>query len=72
MTQVALLTSEQRDIIEGMQYKPGVYFNPVRDADGNWIISMEEVNACNVPAFAWVKSLPLIDYLPKPIDLPYL
>ena len=64
MTQVALLTSEQRDIIEGMQYKPGVYFNPVRDADGNWIISMEEVNACNVPAFVWVKSLPLIEFKP--------
>jgi len=67
MIQVGLLTAEQKDIIDGMQYTAGCYFNPVQDADGNWVVSMEEISRCDVSAFVWVKSLPLIDY--KPIEI---
>jgi hypothetical protein len=67
MIQVGLLTEHQKNTIEGMHYKVGHYFNPIQDADGNWVVSMEEINGCNIAAFAWVKSLPLIEY--KPIEI---
>jgi hypothetical protein len=41
---------------------PYSYFNPIQDANDNWIISQEEVDQCS---FKWVKALPLIEYIPK-------
>jgi hypothetical protein len=38
-------------------------FNPIQDANNKWIISVEEMEQAN-ELFAWVKDLPLIDYLP--------
>lgn len=67
MTQVALLTQEQKNELEGRQYATNSYFNPIQDADGNWIVSMEEINGCDVSEFMWVKSLPLIEF--KPIEI---
>lgn len=69
MIQVAKITEEQKDIIAGMQYNTGMYFNPIEDMEGNWILSLEEVNACNVTAFVWVKSLPLIEFIPLQNDI---
>jgi hypothetical protein len=40
---------------------PDNYFNPIKDADGNWIISTQEVEQCSID---WVKALPLIEYNP--------
>jgi hypothetical protein len=40
---------------------PDNYFNPIMDADGNHIISIEEVEQCSID---WVKALPLITYKP--------
>ena len=58
---VALLTEQQKDSLVGVQYLPDSYFNPIQDANGDWIISLEEVNQCSI---AWVKELPLIEYVP--------
>jgi len=70
MTQVGLLTQIQKDELEGQQYEPDSYFNPIQDINDNWIISQEEMNFCVNPNFIWVKNLPLIDYEPKlPPDL---
>ena len=44
------------------------FFNPIQDANDDWIISEEEINFCTNPEFLWVKSLPLIEYLPKQIN----
>jgi len=62
---VYLLTQEQRILLTGTQYEPGSYFNPIQDADDNWIISEQEVNLCNIQ---WVKELPSIVYKLKPFD----
>jgi len=62
--QVHLLTKQQADSLKGVEFVPDNYFNPIQDAEGNWIISIEEVNQCSID---WVKSLPLIDY--KPIEI---
>ena len=58
---VALLTTEQKDSLVGVQYAPDSYFNPIQDIQGQWIISLEEVNQCSIE---WVKELPLIEYEP--------
>ena len=65
MTYVHLLTIEQKDELVGQWYDPDSYFNPIQDANDDWIISVEEVNQCVNPDFLWVKDLPLIEYIPK-------
>lgn len=59
------LTSEQAEQLRGTMYAPDSYFNPIEDANGNWIISVEEVSTSTID---WVKELPAIEYNPKVID----
>lgn len=66
MIQVGLLTETQKDELVGQWYAPDSYFNPIEDADNNWIISQEEMQQNINPSFDWVKDLPLIEYKPKP------
>ena len=66
MTQVGLLTENQKDSLVGQLYDEDSYFNPIQDINDNWIISIEEMDFCVNPEFQWVKDLPLIDYKPKP------
>lgn len=61
MIQVHLLTEEQAQSLIGVEFMPYSFFNPIQDADNNWIISQEEVNQCS---FKWVKELPLTPYNP--------
>ena len=63
---VGLLTSEQKETIEGQLYAFDSYFNPIQDVNNNWVISTQEMEDCVVEEFMWVKDLPLIDYEPKP------
>jgi hypothetical protein len=66
MIQVGLLTETQKDSLVGQLYDEDSYFNPIQDISDQWIISIEEMEFCVNPEFAWVKDLPLIDYKPKP------
>jgi len=59
--QVHQLTYEEAQSLVGVQFMPDNYFNPIMDADGNWIISIEEVEQCSID---WVKELPLLNYNP--------
>lgn len=63
---VAKLTTEKANELKGVEFVPDNYFNCVKDAKGNWIISIQEVNQCSI---AWVKELPQIEYEPKTIEL---
>jgi hypothetical protein len=63
---VGLLTEVQKDELVGQLYTEDSYFNPIQDADDNWIISIEEMNFCTNVKFMWVKDLDLIPYNPKP------
>ena len=58
---VYLLTEEQAQLLFGIEFIPDNYFNPIKDANNNFIISIEEVEQCDIE---WVKNLELIDYLP--------
>jgi hypothetical protein len=66
MIYVGLLTESQKNEIVGQLYDEDSYFNPIQDIDDNWIISVEEMEFCVNPEFQWVKTLPLIEYKPKP------
>ncbi len=66
MTQVGLLTESQKNEIVGQLYDEDSYFNPIQDDFDQWIISIEEMEFCINPEFMWVKTLPLIEYKPKP------
>jgi len=66
MIQVAILTEEQKNQLVGQQYAPDSYFNPIQDINDDWVISTEEINNCTNEEFQWIKTLPLIDYVPKP------
>lgn len=63
---VGLLTIVQKDELVGQQYTDDSYFNPIQDANDNWIISTEEMDFCTNVQFMWVKDLDLIPYNPKP------
>lgn len=61
---MGLLTIEQKDLLVGILYSEDSYFNPVQDADENWVISREEMELCIYPEYDWIKELPLIPYNP--------
>jgi hypothetical protein len=65
MIMVGLLTSKQAQSLRGLQYAPDSYFNPIQDAEGNWVISLEEIEQSDIE---WIKQIPLIEY--KPIEMP--
>jgi hypothetical protein len=66
------LTAEQKDLLNGQKWNNQAFFNPTLDVDGNWFISVEEVNGCTHEngAFEWIHELPLISYNPVVSELP--
>ena len=66
------LTAEQKDMLVGQMWNNQAYFNPTLDADGNWFISVEEVNGCTHEGIVeWIHELPLIAYNPVISELPF-
>lgn len=65
MIQVGLLTIEQKDLLVGQLFTTDSYFNPIQDIDANWVISIEEIDQTTNEEFLWVKSLPLINFIPE-------
>ncbi len=63
---VGLLTEDQKDSLVGVYYAPDSIYNPIQDADDNWVISVEEMQDTTNEETLWVKELPLIEYVPKP------
>jgi predicted ribonuclease YlaK len=62
---VGLLKPEQKEELVGQWYANDSYFNPIQDAQDNWVISVEEMEQCVNLDFLWVKDLELIEYLPN-------
>ncbi len=65
---IAILTTEQKDQLIGQTYDGVCFYNPIQDINNNWIISEEEINQTNLE---WLKSLPLTEYQPKPMEIPF-
>ena len=66
--QAGLLSTEQKQLIEGKEFSISSYFNPIQDINDNWVISIEEIENCVNEKYMWVKDLPLINYEPKQIE----
>ena len=66
-TLVGLLNQEQKELLVGQLYTDDSYFNPIQDANDNWIISTEEMVNCTNKDFEWVKELELIEYKAKEV-----
>jgi hypothetical protein len=60
---VGLLTTTQKNKLVNQEFSEDSLFNPIQDANNKWVISIEEIEQAN-ENFAWVRDLPLIDYLP--------
>lgn len=63
MAKVGVLTIWERDNLSGKTFADNCYYNPVQDLNGNWVISEEEINQTTDPNYAWVRSLPRIDFV---------
>lgn len=67
---VGLLTELQKDELVGQLFDEDSYFNPIQDANDNWIISIEEIENNVNPIFDWLKELEMIIFVPQQNDLP--
>ncbi len=64
------LTLEQKDQLVGQKWDGETFFNPTQDADGNWFISIEEVQGYTGTEFAWISELVEIPHNPIVAELP--
>jgi hypothetical protein len=66
MALVAIISVQQKQELVGKFYIPDTLFNPVQDINDNWVISQEEVTQNQNQEVAWVNSLTLSTFNPKP------
>jgi hypothetical protein len=57
------LTIAQFNLINGKEFTKDGLFLPFQDFNGDYYISKEEVEQCDVLEFNWVKDLELADYI---------
>ena len=67
---VGLLTEVQKDELVGQLFDEDSYFNPIQDANDNWIISIEEIENNVNASFDWLQELEMIIFVPKQYDSP--
>lgn len=74
MSNVALITIEQKNILVGKQFEVDSYFNPIEDMNLNFVISEIEYYYCLGLWYLdelqndlqFITSLSLSEYFPKP------
>jgi hypothetical protein len=66
---VGLLTEVQKEELVGQLFDEDSYFNPIQDANDNWVISIEEIENNVNPSFEWLQDLEMIIFIPKQHDL---
>lgn len=66
---VAIITNEQKESLQGVLIAPCTYFNlELYNIDSNVCIDSESINMCDIQ---WLKDLPLIEYVPKSMLNPF-
>jgi hypothetical protein len=77
---IAILTTEQKNILIGQTYDGVCFFNPIQDVNDNWIISeieyyyclglwyLDELNS----ELVFIKDLSLTIYAPKIVENPFI
>ena len=66
---VAKLTIAQKNSLINQEFSEDSFFNPIQDLNGNWVISLQEIEQAKTPPYEWLKTLPLIDFEPIQITL---
>ena len=56
---VAQITQEQAENLQGKEFAGGNIFNPIQDKNGNWIISLTELQYLGVE---FLQSVELIEF----------
>lgn len=70
---VYLITPQSRKSeLDGQEWTAGIDFAPVQDADGNWCVSVEEVEGLTNTTFSWLQSCPKILWNPPILPPPFL
>lgn len=59
---VAILNEKQVAALSGNTFDGIRFFNPILDADGNYVITQLEINATTDPIFQWVQLLDLTEF----------
>lgn len=60
---VGLLNLAQKNEIEGKEFAPDSYFNPIQDALNRWVISIQEMEQAG-KEIDFLKGLELIEFEP--------
>jgi hypothetical protein len=63
---VAILTVEQKDLIQGLEMRPNNLCNCVLDNNNDWVIDEESIILLNI---AWLNVLPLVTFQRKVINI---
>jgi len=71
---VYLLKEEQKNSLIGLEFGKDSFFNPIQDKNDNWIISLEEFNACLecescIKEHPWILDCEKIEYEAKEVDM---
>jgi hypothetical protein len=67
-----ILTTEQKDQIQGQEFAPFERFNCVQDINDVWFnfVTEQQIPLVEASQYAWVLDLPTGKYIPKPSTFP--
>lgn len=63
---VAILTEEQKNLIQGVEMRPNNIANCVLDNSDNWVVDETSINLLNIE---WLNALPLTPFQRKEITI---
>jgi len=61
---VAVISKTRATKLKGKETTDDLYFNPIQDSLGRWVVSKEEIDLLDDSVYWYLKSLPLIDFIP--------
>jgi len=61
---VAVVSKTRAMKLKGKETTEDLLFNPIQDSLGRWVISKEEIDQLDDSVYWYLKSLPLIDFIP--------
>lgn len=61
---VAIISKNRASKLKGKETTDDLLFNPVQDSLGRWCVSKDEIDQLDDSVYWYLKSLPLIDFIP--------
>lgn len=62
--QVVVISKTRATKLKGKETTDDLLFNPVLDSLGRWCVSKEEIDQLTDSAYLYLKTLPLIEFIP--------